>query len=102
MSPKFTSFALSATMLASTRLAITKREVAGPQVSPDGQSASFEHLVSAVRHIPVLPPDEVMRHVSPATPATHVFGCAGVQVLAGPMQALVSTQGLFASFTVHG
>ena len=45
------------TMLDSTRLAITMREVAGPQESPDGQSASLLHLVSAVRHIPVEPPE---------------------------------------------
>src|SRR5690348_10035391 len=101
MRPKFTSLALLVTMSASTRLAITKREVAGPQVSPDEQSVSFAHLVSPVRHMPVVPVVAVMRQSSPATPAMHGFDGPGVQVLAGPTQALVSTQGLLACLTVQ-
>src|SRR3954454_9798671 len=101
MRPKFTSLALLVTMSASTRLAITKRDVAGPQASPAEQSASFEHLVSAARHMPVLPAAEVMRQRSPGTPATHGFDAPGVQVLAGPTHALLSVQGLFACLTAQ-
>ena len=90
------------TMSASTRLAITTREVAGPQVSPDGQSVSLAHFVSAVRHMPVVPPDAVILHTSPALPATQGLSGPTVQVLAGPTHLLVLMQGLLACWTAHG
>lgn len=89
------------TMLDSTRLAITKRDVAGPQVSPVGQSLSFAHLVSAVRHMPV-PLVVVILQVSPVLPARQAFDAPGVQALATPTQALVLMQGLLACETVQG
>jgi hypothetical protein len=88
-------------MLDSTRFAITMRDVAGPQVSPVGQSLSFEHLVSPVRHMPV-PLVVVILQLSPVLPARHEFVAPGVQVLATPTQALVSMQGLLACDTVQG
>src|SRR5689334_8678991 len=103
MRPKFTRLELLLTMLDSTRLAITMRDVAGPQVSPAVvQSESFAHLVSAIRHMPVEPPDVVILQVSPALPAWQEFVAPTLQVLAGPTHALVSTQGLLACTTLHG
>src|SRR4051794_36175453 len=101
MSPKFTRPALLVAMSASTRLAITTRDVAGPHESPDGQSVSLVHFVRAMRHMPVVPAAAVILQMSPAVPATQLLVGPGVQVLAGPTQALVSTHGLLACTTVQ-
>src|SRR5882757_7015811 len=91
------------TMLASTRLAITMRDVAGPQASPAVvQSESFAHLTCVMRHmreavVAVLP--ALQR--SPALGATQLLVGSGPQVLAGPTHGLVSMQGLLACVTVQ-
>src|SRR5450432_976390 len=98
MNPKFTMPVLLFTMSASTRLAITTREVAGPQSSPlAGQSESFWHLSSVMRHMPSALVLLLARlQVSEAVPETQGLEGPRVQVLGGPTQGLVSRQGFCA------
>jgi hypothetical protein len=73
-----------------TRLAITMREVAGPQLSPETrQSVLLAHLYWLTRHMrePLVVPVALQR--SPSTPARHVLAEAPVQGLASGTQAFV-------------
>src|SRR5262245_21911148 len=98
MKPKFTTLLLLLTMSASTRLAITTRDVAGPQLSPlAGQSPSSWHFSSVMRHMPmalVLFAAKLL--TSLVVPARHGLVGPGVQVLAGPTHELVSLHGFTA------
>src|SRR3569623_146314 len=92
MNPKFTMLELLLTMSASTRFAMTTRDVAGPQSSPlVGQSLSFWHLSRLMRHMPSAEVALFAKlHESETMPDAQVFDGLGVQVLAGPTQLFVS------------
>jgi hypothetical protein len=73
-----------------TRLAMTMREVAGPQLSPETrQSVSRVHLYWLVRHMrePLVLPLALQR--SPLAPARQTLVLAPLQGLASGTQALV-------------
>jgi hypothetical protein len=74
------------------RLAITAREVAGPQLSPVPQSESWEHTSSDVTHMRMGPgvPCELGTQVSvELTGPVQVLAAGMVQVLLGVTQVLL-------------
>src|SRR5262245_60702956 len=89
-------------MFRMTRLAITMREVAGPQVSPLAvESLSLSHLYWVTRHMrePLTVPLALQR--SPVVPPRHWLAEAPVQVLASGTHELVSPQLLSAYTWLH-